>query len=221
MLDDEEMKEEMKVVGTTAVCVLMKDKKLYCANVGDSRAIASVRGRVQILSYDHKPNNELETKRILAAGGWVECNRVNGNLALSRAFGDFVFKKNDAKKAEEQIVTAYPDVDIKDITRDHEFIILACDGIWDVLSNEEVIEFVRNRIAQRIAPEIICEQLMTRCLAPDCQMGGLGCDNMTVVLVCFINGEPYEKLADRCALAQLPINSSQQKRTTTSDDETN
>ena len=51
----------------------------------------------------------------------------------------------------------------------------------------------------------ICEQLMNRCLAPDCQMGGLGCDNMTVVLVCFLNGESYEKLADRCKLAPLPL----------------
>ena len=114
-----------------------------------------MRGRVQPLSYDHKPNNELETKRILAAGGWVEFNRVNGNLALSRALGDFVFKKNENKKAEDQIVTAYPDVEMKDLTSDHEFIVLACDGIWDVLSNEEVLEFVRTRIAQQIEPEIV------------------------------------------------------------------
>jgi len=95
MLEDEEMKEEL--AGTTAICVIIKDKKIYCGNVGDSRAIASVRGRVQQLSYDHKPNNELEAKRIIAAGGWVEYNRVNGNLALSRALGDFVFKKNEKK----------------------------------------------------------------------------------------------------------------------------
>jgi len=203
MLEDEDMKEEL--AGTTAICVFMKDRKIYCGNVGDSRSIASVRGRVQPLSYDHKPNNELETKRILAAGGWVEFNRVNGNLALSRALGDFVFKKNENKKAEDQIVTAYPDVDMKDLTSDHEFIVLACDGIWDVLSNEEVLEFVRTRIAQQIEPEIICEQLMTRCLAPDCQMGGLGCDNMTVILVCILNGESYEKLAEKCKLAPLPL----------------
>lgn len=203
MLQDEDMKDEL--AGTTAICVIIKDKKIYCGNVGDSRSIASVRGRVQSLSYDHKPNNELETKRILAAGGWVEFNRVNGNLALSRALGDFVFKKNETKKAEDQIVTAYPDVDIKDLTSDHEFILLACDGIWDVLSNEEVLEFVRSRIAGLIPPEIICEQLMTRCLAPDCQMGGLGCDNMTVVLVCILNGESYEKLAEKCKLAPLPL----------------
>jgi protein phosphatase 2C family protein 2/3 len=148
------------------LCTVLKtlENELFCAylynlnkkgNVGDSRAIASVRGRVQQLSYDHKPNNELEAKRIIAAGGWVEYNRVNGNLALSRALGDFVFKKNENKAAEEQIVTAYPDVDIKELTSDHEFVLLACDGIWDVLSNEEVLEFVRTRIAQQIPPEIV------------------------------------------------------------------
>lgn len=101
MLDDDDMKEEL--AGTTAICVIIKDKRIYCGNVGDSRSIASVRGRVQNLSYDHKPNNELETKRILAAGGWVEFNRVNGNLALSRALGDFVFKKNETKRPEDQL----------------------------------------------------------------------------------------------------------------------
>lgn len=210
MLADEDMREEL--AGTTAISVIIKDKKIYCANVGDSRSIASVRGRVQCLSYDHKPNNELEAKRIVAAGGWVEFNRVNGNLALSRALGDFVFKKNESKKADEQIVTANPDIEIKDLTAEHEFIVLACDGIWDVLSNEEVLEFVRTRIAQQIPPELICEQLMMRCLAPDCQMGGLGCDNMTVVLVCFMNGESYEKLAERCKLMPLPQTPAQQQQ---------
>ena len=75
------------------------------ANVGDSRAVASVRGHAQLLSFDHKPNHEREMKRIKAAGGFVEFNRVNGNLALSRALGDFNFKKNEHRSAEEQIVT--------------------------------------------------------------------------------------------------------------------
>jgi len=52
-------------------------------NVGDSRAIASVAGRVEELSFDHKPSNEQETKRIVAAGGWVEFNRVNGELGFA------------------------------------------------------------------------------------------------------------------------------------------
>uniref|UniRef100_A0A023FQF5 protein-serine/threonine phosphatase n=1 Tax=Amblyomma cajennense TaxID=34607 RepID=A0A023FQF5_AMBCJ len=202
MLKDDTMKDEL--AGTTAVVVLLKGGRIYCGNVGDSRAIASVGGHVQQLSFDHKPSNELETRRIIAAGGWVEFNRVNGNLALSRALGDFVFKKNEKKSPEEQIVTAYPDVIVKDLTPEHEFLLLACDGIWDVLSNEEVVEFVRARIAAKMEPEQICEELMTRCLAPDCQMGGLGCDNMTVVLVCLLNGAPYEELARRCARPPLP-----------------
>lgn len=196
MINDDELKDDL--AGSTANVVLIKNNKIYCGNVGDSRAVASVRGRVEELSHDHKPSNEMESKRITAAGGWVEFNRVNGNLALSRALGDFVFKKNDSKRPEEQIVTAFPDVVVRDITQDHEFIILACDGIWDVLTNQEVVDFVRTRLAQKMEPEVICEELMTRCLAPDCQMGGLGCDNMTVILVCFLHGNDYKDLCDRC-----------------------
>ncbi|XP_077983812.1 putative protein phosphatase 2C T23F11.1 [Glandiceps talaboti] len=205
MLEDDAMKDEL--AGTTAIVTFLKDNKIYCGNVGDSRAIASVRGQVQQLSYDHKPSNEDETKRIIAAGGWVEFNRVNGNLALSRALGDFVFKKNDKKSPEEQIVTAVPDVIVKDITDDHEFLVLACDGIWDVLSNQEVADFVRTRIAGKMEPDQICEELMTRCLAPDCQMGGLGCDNMTVVIVCFLQGQSYEELAQKCARPPIAVSS--------------
>lgn len=208
MLKDEQMKDEM--AGTTANVVIIKNNKIYCGNVGDSRALASRRGAVEQLSYDHKPSNEEETRRIIAAGGWVEFNRVNGNLALSRALGDFCFKKNDKKTPEEQIVTALPDVLVKDMTPEHEFIVLACDGIWDVLSNQEVVDFVRSRIAQRMEPEMICEELLTRCLAPDCQMGGLGCDNMTVILVCLLNGRTYEELCEKCTLPsdahQRPVN---------------
>lgn len=67
--------------------------------------IASVNGVVDVLSLDHKPANDKERERIQAAGGWVEFNRVNGNLALSRALGDFIFKRNVLKIPEEQIVT--------------------------------------------------------------------------------------------------------------------
>ncbi|GAB1599988.1 probable protein phosphatase 2C T23F11.1, partial [Argonauta hians] len=203
MLKDESMKDEL--AGTTALVILLKSSKLFCGNVGDSRAVGCVRGMVEVLSFDHKPSNDNETRRIIAAGGWVELNRVNGNLALSRALGDFVFKRNDKKGPEEQIVTAFPDVVEKEINLDWEFLVLACDGIWDVLENEDVVKFVRARIAQGMMPELICEELMTACLAPDCNMGGLGCDNMTVVIVCFLHGGTYEELAKKCS-RPLPHN---------------
>jgi len=219
MLNDEQIRDDPS--GCTAVCVLLKNNKIYCANCGDSRAVASVAGQVQELSFDHKPSNEEETRRIVAAGGYVELNRVNGNLALSRAMGDFMFKRNTKKPPEEQIVIAYPEVIVKDIEEDHEFILLACDGIWDVLSNQEVVSFVRRRIAQKMQPEEICEELLDHCLAPDCQMGGLGCDNMTVVLVCLLNDNSYDELADRCSRIPKTLDDEETTTTTTTHSEKN
>lgn len=128
---------------------------MYIGNVGDSRAVACWNGRTDPLSHDHKPSDELESKRIRAAGGWVELNRVNGNLALSRALGDFLFKRNSKKSVEEQIVTALPDVQVRDIDHDLEFIVLACDGIWDVMTNKEVVSFIRHRIADKMPPAMV------------------------------------------------------------------
>lgn len=68
------------------------------------------------------------------------------------------------------IFLAYPDVEKRDITEDWEFLVLACDGIWDVMSNEEVLAFVQSQIQLGNYPEEICENLMTKCLAPDCQV---------------------------------------------------
>jgi len=202
MLKDEQMRDEL--AGTTAVTVLIKDNKLYCGNVGDSRAVACVKGECEPLSSDHKPNNPDESARITRAGGWVEYNRVNGNLALSRALGDFVFKRNTSMKAEEQMVIALPDVEHRNVNEDWEFILLACDGIWDVLTNEEAVQFVRRRLAMGQEPETVCEELMTSCLAPDCQMGGLGCDNMTVILVCFLHGKPFAELCSKISDSLAP-----------------
>lgn len=197
MRHEESLKDEMS--GATAITVLMRGQTLYANNVGDSRAIACINGTALALSVDHKPSDEKERKRIVDAGGFVEFNRVNGNLALSRALGDFTFKTKDDLPAEEQIVSGDPDIVKKEVDESWQYILLACDGIWDVLSNQEVADFVSRRIAQGKEPEIICEELMTRCLATDSSMGGLGCDNMTVILVCFLNGKPYQKLADRCS----------------------
>lgn len=95
-------------------------------------------------------------------------------------------------------VAAYPDIETRTITPDWEFVVIACDGIWDVMSNREVITYIRENIAAGVEPEEICETLMMRCLAPDCQMAGLGCDNMTVVIVGLLHGESYEKLVEKC-----------------------
>lgn len=205
MQNDVVLREEQS--GTTVIALLIKDNILYSANAGDSRAVASINGNAVPLSRDHKPTLKDERDRIEAAGGWVEFNRVNGHLALSRALGDFMFKRNNHMSPQKQIVTAFPEVQQFPITEDWEFVVLACDGIWDVMTSEEVVNFVKTRLAWSkfvgtemegvMDPEEICEELMNCCLAPDALMG-TGCDNMTVVLVCFLHGKPYSHLISRC-----------------------
>ena len=79
-------------------------------------------------SLTHVPPPIGEKARITAAGGFVDFGRVNGNLALSRAIGDFEFKKSAELAPEQQIVTAYPDVMVHDLADDDEFLVIACDG---------------------------------------------------------------------------------------------
>ena len=74
-----------------------------------------------------------EKARICAAGGFVDFGRVNGNLALSRAIGDFEFKKSAELSPEQQIVTAFPDVVTHSISDDDEFLVIACDGKYSRL----------------------------------------------------------------------------------------
>ena len=180
MRKDESLKDEMS--GSTAITMLYRKSKLFVGNIGDSRCIACTNGLAEPLSSDHKPCNDEEKSRIEQAGGFVEFNRVNGNLALSRAFGDFAFKSRCDLPQEQQMITSNPDVVVRDVDQDLQFVVLACDGIWDVLSNQEVADFIIKRISLGLEPEIICEELMTRCLASDSTMGGLGYDQKSLLI---------------------------------------
>ncbi|KAF2025116.1 protein phosphatase-like protein 2c [Setomelanomma holmii] len=201
-------KYEEEVSGCTAsVAILLKDK-IYCANSGDSRTVLGVKGRAKPLSFDHKPQNEAEKARIQAAGGFVDFGRVNGNLALSRAIGDFEFKKSADLPPEQQIVTAFPDVEIHDINEDDEFLVVACDGIWDCQSSQAVVEFVRRGIVAKQPLESICENMMDNCLASNSDTGGVGCDNMTITIIGLLHGKTkeqwYEDIAKRVANGEGP-----------------
>lgn len=153
----------------------------------------SVGGEAKPLSFDHKPTNQGENSRIVAAGGFVEFGRVNGNLALSRALGDFDFKQNANLDAEQQVVTADPDITVHEATREDEFLVIACDGIWDVLTSQQVIDYVRLSISQDKPLTAICEELMDRCLAPDSDWGGVGCDNMTIMVVALLGDRTQDE----------------------------
>ncbi|XP_049792767.1 probable protein phosphatase CG10417 isoform X5 [Schistocerca nitens] len=208
--DDEEEDFGAKVTeepgsdsGCTAVVALLKGQELYVANAGDSRCVVCRNGQAVEMSLDHKPEDECELERIEKAGGKVTTDgRVNGGLNLSRAIGDHAYKQAEKLPPEEQMITALPDVRTLMIDpKEDEFMVLACDGIWNFMSSQDVVDFVRPRILEN--PEKlshICEELFDHCLAPSTVGDGTGCDNMTAVIVQFLSADASsnEKSGKRC-----------------------
>lgn len=167
--------------GCTCIVVVVTPKHLICANAGDSRSCYSKEGKAVPLSFDHKPNDAEEHSRIDRAGGYVSMRRVDGDLAVSRALGDFQYKDRTDLPPEEQKVTAKPDLIVcsRDVVKD-EFLIVACDGIWDVVSNDECVAMIRQIFEEGETDiGIVCEEVLDLCLEKNSR------DNMTALIVRF------------------------------------
>ncbi|EGI61813.1 Putative protein phosphatase [Acromyrmex echinatior] len=192
--------------GCTAVVAILKENELYVANAGDSRCVLCRDGQAIELSLDHKPEDAPEMERIVKAGGEVTNDgRVNGGLNLSRALGDHAYKQNMVLPPQEQMISALPD--IRHITIDpekDEFMILACDGIWNFMTSQNVVQFVRTRLSQNYENiSKICEELFDHCLAPDTLGDGTGCDNMTAVIIKFTS--PATEIVKNNTIAEVCV----------------
>ena len=167
--------------GSTIVVVMVTPNHIICANAGDSRAILKRGHRILPLSFDHKPNNVPETERIVAAGGYVKMKRVDGDLAVSRGLGDFAFKCAPNASAKQQKVICLPEILVYPRQEeDDEFMILACDGVWDVVSNEQCGALVQDILDEgETNIGLVCEEVLDMCLEKHSR------DNMTFVMVCF------------------------------------
>jgi len=173
--------------GTTAVCALITEKYVIFSNCGDSRGVLSVRAesggvssRPALATLDHKPSNTIERERIQNAGGNVMIQRVNGSLAVSRALGDFEYKNVEGKGPTEQLVSPEPEFYIK--TRDagaDEFLVLACDGVWDVMTNEDICSFISDRMRVTDDLETIANEVIDTCLHKGSR------DNMSIIIIAF------------------------------------
>ncbi|KAL4973984.1 phosphatase 2C-like domain-containing protein [Aspergillus desertorum] len=132
----------------------IRQRILYTANVGDARVILCRNGKALRLSYDHKGSDENEGRRIANAGGLILNNRVNGVLAVTRALGDAYIK---------DLVTGHPYTTETVIQPDlDEFIILACDGLWDVCSDQEAVDLIRNVSDAQEASKILVDHALAR-----------------------------------------------------------
>lgn len=191
--------------GCTAVLCSVRQREIHVANVGDSRAVLCRYGSAVEMSQDHKPDLPNERDRIHKAGGsiyeqkaWgMTQYRVNGNLNMSRSIGDLLYKQNTGLSAQEQMICCHPDVRHFKRQAGDDFMIIACDGIWDVMTSQAVVDFIRARLGPVWTVEDrvqdgslrlseILEELLDNCVSPDPrQTQGLGGDNMTAILVVF------------------------------------
>lgn len=164
--------------GCTAVAAMITPTHIVCANSGDSRGCYCSGSEVIALSEDHKPTNPEESRRIEAAGGTVNMSRVDGSLAVSRALGDFSYKNRPDLPAEQQKVSAQPDIRTFARRDTDQILVLACDGIWDVMSNQECCAALQEMLAAGEKDMgTVCEELIDVCLEKGSK------DNMSAIVV--------------------------------------
>ncbi|XWS61302.1 hypothetical protein CRYUN_Cryun07bG0114400 [Craigia yunnanensis] len=156
--------------GSTASTEVLVCNHLYVANVGDSRTIISKAGKAILISEDHKPNRSDERKRIENAGGvvmWAGTWTVGGVLAMSRAFANRMLK---------QFVVAEPEIQDKEIDEEFQLLVLASDGLCDVVPNEDAVSLARAEEPETSARKLT-EIAFTRVSA----------DNITCIVVRFLH----------------------------------
>ena len=174
--------------GCTANVLCIQDRKLYFANAGDSRSVMCKKGQAIPMSVDHKPTLPEELKRIEKAGGWVSDGRILGNLNISRGLGDSEYKVNKKFKPENQLISYLPDVKMDALSNDIDFIVIACDGIWDCKTNQEICDFFMDKFQKEPEEKIskFIEDLYDEILAADVYTEtGVGCDNMSCIVIQF------------------------------------
>ena len=135
---DEELKfYDSEHTGSTATILLLNDDQIYCANVGDSSAYIIYDNYLKKINIDHKCSDHKEEERIIRSGGKITKNRVMGQLVLSRCLGDLYCKKYG--------VSNIPDISINKLERNIKYIVVASDGVWDVVGENDLMNLSKNR----------------------------------------------------------------------------
>ncbi len=138
--------------GATLIAAVVHKRMLFVACVGDARAVLCDSGLAVPMSIDHKPTDAGEQARIVRCGGFVHFGRVSGCLAVSRALGDFEFKCSMGRFVQKEFqVSNVADIRQINITDGSRFLIIACDGLWDVMSNEDACAWVSDYLAKNEA----------------------------------------------------------------------
>lgn len=171
--------------GATLLVVMLRGNELLVSNLGDCRAVVSRQGKATALSVDQKPSDTSEQLRIVKDGGFVEYGCLNGELRVSRAIGDM--NKLTGKKTIG--LSSTPEVSCFTIGPGDEFVLLASDGLWDVMQTERAVEFARAELTEHGDPKLACENLVR-----DAILNKYTEDNVSVIIISFFSKEHLERI---------------------------
>ncbi|CAD8149513.1 unnamed protein product [Paramecium octaurelia] len=166
--------ENQHLGGSTALCVINREKDLYVVNLGDSACVLMTdQYEIEKLNLEHKLNREDEFKRVEKMATILDRHsipRINGELAVTRAFGD--------KKHRQSGLIAIPEIKLHKIRPCDKYLILASDGFWDMMKNEELQQLIENWKRQEV--DQLAQYLLDKAASKNTNYKK---DNMTLIVV--------------------------------------
>ncbi|XP_077238011.1 putative protein phosphatase 2C 54 [Tasmannia lanceolata] len=177
--------------GTTALTAMIFGRSLLIANAGDCRAVLSRLGVAIVMSKDHRPCCSKEKKRIELVGGFIDDGYLNGQLGVTRALGDWHIEGMKSASEGGGPLSAEPELMMTTLTKDDEFLIIGSDGIWDVFTSQNAVDFARRRLQEHNDVKRCSKELVEEAI----KRGSI--DNLTIVMVCFHSEPPPHVVVHR------------------------
>ncbi|KAK4762035.1 hypothetical protein SAY87_029919 [Trapa incisa] len=177
--------------GTTALTAMIFGRSLLVANAGDCRAVLSRGGIAIEMSRDHRPCCKMERKRIESLGGFVIDEYLNGQLGVTRALGDWHLEGMKGKGGGTGPLSSEPELNLTTLVKEDEFLIIGSDGIWDVFSSQNAVDFARRRLQEHNDVKLCCKQIVEEAMRREAD------DNLTVVIVSFHLEPPPQLVVQR------------------------
>lgn len=170
--------------GTTALTAMIFGRSLLVANAGDCRAVLSQLGVAIEMSKDHRPCCTRERSRIESLGGYIDDGYLNGQISVTRALGDWHLEGLKDIGERGGPLSAEPELKLMTLTKEHEFLIIGSDGIWEVFRSQNAVDFVRRRLQEHNDVKLCCKEVVEEAI----KRGAT--DNLTVVVVSFHSEPP-------------------------------
>ncbi|KAI4377306.1 hypothetical protein MLD38_014958 [Melastoma candidum] len=177
--------------GTTALTAMIFGRSLLVANAGDCRAVLSRRGIAVEMSEDHRPCCANERLRIESLGGFIDDGYLNGQLGVTRALGDWHLEGMKEMGEKTGPLSAEPEMKLITLIREDEFLIIGSDGIWDVFSSQNAIDFARKQLQEHNDVRLCCKEVVEEAI----KRGAT--DNLTVVIISFHSKPPSQLVVQR------------------------